>query len=238
VGPLGLHPLVAFVPAFVVAIAWNTTLNRLWTFADLRRHHGDRRGYLATALVAGLVMFGCYGLLIALGWAPVAAGALAALVAAAINGLTNLPRVRRSPQAWSRLAADVGTQAGLDRIAEQLGAHRAYVVPSGVRAESHRLSVELVERAVRTRQALMATEAASFRPQRRTNIDLDSVIVVPVVRDGEAVAAVVLERSATRGFSHDDLETAITAVAGLGRAMDSSGDRLESAEAAAAVRGR
>lgn len=218
-GPLGLPALVAFVPAFLVSITWNTTLNRLWTFADLRGQNHDRRGYLVTALAAGLVMFGVYAALIAVGWAPVAAGAVSALVAAAINGLTNLPRVRRSPRTWSRLAADLGSQAGLERVAEQLGAERVYVVPAGLRADSGRLSIGLVERALGGRQAVVATEAVSFRPQRRTNIDVYSVIVVPVVRDGEAVAAVVLERSAPRGFDQHDLETAIHAVVGLSETL-------------------
>lgn len=224
-GVAHLDPFLAFLPAFAISIAWNTALNTLWTFADLRRQHGAaRRGYLSTALGAGMVMFGCYAVLVGLGWRPVAAGALSTLVAAGLNGLANLPRVRRPPRTWWRLAADSGMQAGLEQVREQLGAGRAYVVPADLRGESARLSAELVARVVRERQAVMATEAASYRPQRRTNIAVESVIVVPVVRDDVVVAAVVLERSAPRGFDQNDLEAAVHAVLGLGDALHAGGD--------------
>lgn len=219
-GPLGLPALLAFLPAWLLSIAWNTALNRRWTFADIRREHrAVRRGYLSSALLAGGLMFGVYALLVAAGLRAVVAGAVSTLVAGVANGLANRPAVRRPPDAWSRVVADRGLQAGLEQVADRLGADRAYVVPARRRADGGGLLAGLVAGAVEGRRALLLTEAPSYRPQRRTNIASLSLIAVPVVRDDEAVAVVVCERRAPRGFDDSDLEAAAAAVLGLGAAL-------------------
>ena len=57
----------------------------------------------------------------------------------------------------------------------------------------------------------MFTEAAGHRAQRRSNIEVNSTIVVPVV-DGSTVAAVlVCERRAPAPFDGEQLDAAMTA---------------------------
>lgn len=212
-GPAGLPVLVAFLPAFVAALAWNTALNRLWTFADLRRH-GDRPlAYLSTGLLAGIPMFGLYALLAGLlGWAPAAAGAVSVPAAGMVNGLANRPLVRRAPSLWARVVADRGAQATLERLATQIGADRVYITSVDRPRDADDLTGAIVGGAIRRRQAIVVTEAASYRPQRRTNVAAMSLIVVPVVADGTVLAAVVCERRAPHGFVQADLEAVTSAV--------------------------
>ncbi|HET9050674.1 MAG TPA: glycosyltransferase family 2 protein, partial [Candidatus Dormibacteraeota bacterium] len=187
-GPAGLADIPAFAPAFAVSLTWNTVVNRLWTFADLRQRGADRgvRGYLGKALLSGGVMFTVYALLVSIGWLAVGAGAVAALAAMLLNGLLNRPAPRTTRFDWVRIAADTGVIATLDRLAERIGADRAYVAPVGSSVES-----DLVDRATRSRQAILVVEAPSYRPQRRTNIEAVSRLVVPVVHEDAVVAAVV-----------------------------------------------
>jgi len=48
-GVVGLHPLLAFVPAFGLSAAWNTAMNWRLTFGDQRRGGRGSRHYLAAA---------------------------------------------------------------------------------------------------------------------------------------------------------------------------------------------
>ena len=59
----GCTEIVPFLPAFAVSLVWNTVVNRLWTFADVRQQGADRgvRGYLGKALLSGALMFATYG---------------------------------------------------------------------------------------------------------------------------------------------------------------------------------
>jgi len=217
-----LAPLAAFVPAFAVAVAWNTALNRVWTFADQRRRaigEGPAR-YLRFTAVSGAAMFAAFTLLWAEGLHVMVAGVGAALVGMAVNGVLNLGSVRTRPLAWAQVAVDGGVQASLARLAAQVGADRAYLLPASRRgAAPAGVPAELLDRAVAHQRPAMWTEAASYRPQRRTNIEAASLLLVPVVRDGVVLAVVVCERRAPRGFQPEALETAT-------RAVDSIADRL------------
>lgn len=208
-GPVGLADLIAFLPAFAVALTWNTVVNRLWTFADLRQRGADRGvgGYVGKALISGAVMFAVYAVLAALGLRAALAGLLAAILSMLVNGLINRPAAKALPEEWARMATDRGVAASLSRLAESIGADRAYVSAAGGRIDSG-----LVERALRSRQALLLVEAPSYRAQRRTNVEIRSRLVVPVVHDDEVVAAVVCERNAPRAFDQSDLEEASAVV--------------------------
>jgi GAF domain-containing protein len=132
------------------------------------------------------------------------------------NFVVNSTNVRSAPAVWGRLAMDRGVQASLARLAEQVGADRAYLLPAerGGRAPAA-VPAELLDRVLRRSRPAVWTEAPSHRPQRRTNIESTSLLLVPAVRDGEVVAVVVCERRAPRGFLPEALETATRAVDAL-----------------------
>jgi dolichol-phosphate mannosyltransferase len=226
-----LPPLAAFVPAFAVSVAWNTTLNRLWTFSDQRRRavgEGPWR-YLRWVALSGAVMFLAFTLLWLQGVHVMVAGLVAALAGMAVNGALNLPAVRGRRVAWAQVAVDGGVQGSLARLAELVGADRAYLLPAervGGAAPAA-VPAELLDRAVAMHRPAMWTEAASHRPQRRSNIESTSLMVVPVVRDGHVLAVVVCERRAPQGFQPEALETAT-------RAVDAIADRLGDLPEAAA----
>ena len=215
-GPVGLRDLVAFLPAFAVSLTWNTVVNRLWTFADMRQRGVDRgvRGYLGKALLSGAAMFGAYALLISSGMRALSAAAISAVLAMVLNGLVNRPAVRSQHREWVRVAADRGVAASLESLAERIHADRAYVAPLGPGSDA-----ELVARAARSRQAILLVEAASYRPQRRTNVEGTSRLVVPLVRDGAVVGALVAERRSPRAFGQADHEEAASAVEQMGASL-------------------
>jgi len=215
-GPAGLHPLLAFVPAFAVSVTWNSVLNWLWTYADQRRTPGPGvRRYVDWALVAGVIMLGVFALLVEDARLPVlAAGAASAAVAMAANGLVNRTLVARRPSVWATVAVNQGVQASLVRLATDVGAYRAFVLPP-VPESIAGMPPGLLQHVIARRHPVVLSEAASHRVQRRTNIELASRMVLPVI-DGDRVAAVVVcERYATRGFDEQSLEVATRAVAEL-----------------------
>jgi dolichol-phosphate mannosyltransferase len=216
-GPAGLPPLVAFLPAYAASFVWNAALNRVWTFADQRRT-GTERGpghHLLRSLISGVVMYGAFAGLIAAGLAPLAAGALGAAAGMAVNGVISRRSVRDAPSAWARLATDAGVQAGLAHLAGGGGADRAFLLPPRGTAETAAVPHEVLESVLRRRRAVLWTEAASHRPQRRSNIAMDSLLLVPMVRGDELLAVVVCERHAAKPFGEGDLERAMHAASGL-----------------------
>jgi dolichol-phosphate mannosyltransferase len=224
-GPAHLPPLLAFLPAFCVSFAWNSTLNRLWTFADQRRRSGpaSARRYLERALASGVVMFAVDALLLALGTTTLVAGLLAALVAMAMNALINWRLIRLAPSLWAQVAIDEGVRASLGRLAAAVSADRAYVLPPRASAQPGRPPQEMLERVGRSRRASLWTEAASYRPQRRSNIGVSSFLLLPVVTGGQLVGIVVGERGSVRGFDAGDLETGMHAVTELAESLAGAG---------------
>ena len=221
-GPLRLSPLLAVLPAFAVALGWNTALNRLWTYADLRRRAGGGglAAYLRGAVISGVLMCSTYALLIEAGRPVVLAGAVAAVVAMLANGALNWPVVRRPPTAWTDVAVNGGVQAALARLATAVGGDRAYLLPADRRAADGAVPGALLSRVVTSHRPALWTEAASHRPQRRTNIQVSSTLLLPVVRGDEVLAVVVCERRAPSGFDDVALETATRAVDGLVAVLD------------------
>jgi dolichol-phosphate mannosyltransferase len=221
-GRAGFHPLLAFLPAFALSLAWNTLLNRLWTFADQRRRTGGTgpARYLRWASLSGLLMFGSFAALYAAGLALLLAGVLAAGVGVAANGIANRREVSRQPAAWTQMATNLGVQGALRQLAAQVGADRAYLLPADPRAgDTASLPGELLARAVARRRPMLWTEAPSHRPQRRANIESTSILIVPVVDAGQVSAIVICERWAPRGFDASALEIATRAASGIATAI-------------------
>jgi dolichol-phosphate mannosyltransferase len=214
-------PLAAFVVAFLLSVAWNTALNRVWTFADQRRRAiGEGPGrYLRWTVLSGAVMFLAFAVMWSRGVHEMVAATVAALLGMAVNGALNASAVRTRPVAWAQVAVDRGIQASLARLAAQVGGDRAYLLPARRGVQPAGVPAELLDRVVERHRPAMWTEAPSHRPQRRTNIEATSLLLVPVVRAGAVLAVVVCERRAPRGFAPEALETAT-------RAVDSIADRL------------
>jgi dolichol-phosphate mannosyltransferase len=221
-GPAGWNPLVAFLPAYGLSAGWNSLINWRWTFADLRRGRTGAARYQRWALLSGAVMFGAFTGLIALHLVAWVAGVLAAMVAMLVNGLVNRAAVLRGPAAWARVAVDSGVQAGLARLAQQVGADRAYVLPARGDVASG-LPPGLLAHVIAHRHPTLLTEAASYRAQRRSNIESASRLVLPVVQESGGVTAVIVcERYAPGGFDAAALEAATAAVAELTPALASA----------------
>jgi dolichol-phosphate mannosyltransferase len=213
-GVAGLNPLLAFIPAFGLSAAWNTALNWRLTFGDQRRGGQGSRHYLEFALLSGCVMFCVFAVLVDIGVPGVLAGLAAALVAMLLNGLVNRAHLHRSPSKWAAIAVDHGVQGGLARLSDEVGADRAYLLPARGDASSG-LPEGLLAYVIAHRRPVLFTEAASYRAQRRSNIETASRMLLPVVRDDRVVAVVVCERFAPAGFDGAALETATLAVAAI-----------------------
>jgi dolichol-phosphate mannosyltransferase len=218
IGIAGVNPLVAFVPAFALSAAWNTLMNWRLTFGDQRRGGHGPRHYLEFALISGCVMFGVFALLINAHVASVVAGLAAAVVAMVINGLVNRAFIHRGPAVWAAVAIDLGVQGGLSRLADDVGADRVYLLPARGAGASG-LPSGLLAHVIAHKRPILITEAASYRAQRRTNIETVSRMLLPVVRDDVVLAVVVCERVAPGGFDPAALETATVAVEAIEPAL-------------------
>jgi dolichol-phosphate mannosyltransferase len=218
-GPAGWSPLVAFLPAFAASFVWNLRWNWLWTFADQRRQpswRGGRgsRGFVTRALAVGALMYAVFAAL-TVPLPPVAAGLVAAAAGMIVNGLVNRRTVRMAPTIWGQVAVDPGIRLDLRRLADAVSADRAVALPPGKGAAAMGVPAELLARVRRSRHGAIWTESASHRPQRRSNIDVTSYLLLPVV-DAERLAGIVVcERHAAQAFDGDDLETGLMAASQL-----------------------
>ena len=212
----GLNPLIAFIPAFGLSAAWNTAMNWRLTFGDQRRGGQGSRHYLEFALLSGCVMFCVFAVLVDIG----VPGVLAGLAAAARR---DAPERSRQPGAPAPQPVEVGVdrqsttacRAGLARLADEVGADRAYLLPARGDASSG-----VARGAARARDRSPPAGAASPRPRRIApsggpTSRLASRMLLPVVRDDRVVAVVVCERFAPGGFEAAALETATLAVAAI-----------------------
>ena len=93
---------------------------------------------------------------------------------------------------------------------------------------------------VRRQRPALWTEIASHRPQRRTNIDSASAVLVPVVSGTRVLGVLVCERQSRHGFDGAALETAVHAAEGLAVAVAAAsepGAPLSADRPRAALRG-
>jgi dolichol-phosphate mannosyltransferase len=221
------NPLIAFIPAYAVSLAWNGVLNWRWTFADQRRTGAAAaQRYVLRALLAGGVMFGVYAALLAAGVAVLLAGLAAAFVAMIINGLMNLRSVRRRrAPGWEQMTEGRGVQAILEQLAAEINADRAYLVDAD---PERRLGLPsgLLAEVLEERRPILLTEAPSHRPQRRRNIEWTSRVLVPIV-NGEGVTAVVIcERRSVHGFDDSALVAAVRTAGQLATALEDDQRKL------------
>jgi dolichol-phosphate mannosyltransferase len=215
-GVAGLPALAAFLPAYLPSLVWNTALNRSWTFADQRHGIGEGTArYLERAVLSGAAMFAVYAGLLAGHVAPVLAALGGAVVAMAVNAAGNHAAVHRRPRLWGAVATSSGVQAALARITQEVGADRSYVLPPSGAAPAA-LPPGTVERVVSRRRAVLFTESASHRTQRRSNIDVGSTLVAPIVDGGVVRGVLVCERLAHHPFEPGDLEAVMAAAPALG----------------------
>jgi dolichol-phosphate mannosyltransferase len=204
----GWPPLTAFLPAFIFSLAWNTSFNRVWTFADQRRTRGGSspRAYLERALFSGAVMLITFVALTGNGW--FIPGLVSALVAMTINALTNLKRVKQ-PSVFTKLVVDQGIRSAVAKLSEQIGAEDAYLIPA--QATDPRIPTALIHRVISERKPLLTVETASHRPQPRSNVETVSLILVPILQQTEVVAVLACERRSPTPFDATSLEVAMRA---------------------------
>lgn len=216
-----LAPLPAFLPAFALSLSWNTVANRVWTFADRRRRSaGEGPGrYLRSALLSGLVTFGIFAAATRAGLSLLPAAVVGVSCGSLLNAVANRRDITRRPVGWTRIVTDRGVDAVLASLAAQIGADRTYLVTAST-PRGDGLPAELLHRVVTLRRPALWTEASSHRPQRRSNIEETSLLLVPVVDgEGTVVAVLVCERRAVRGFDPTALETATRAVGAVAEAL-------------------
>ncbi len=224
---LGWPPLAAWALAFAPSFAWTFAANRAVTFADMRRGWDDRGArYPRSALVAGAVQLLAFWALLGTGGPVLADGVGAAVLGMAVNAILNYRLVHRRSRAPH---PGTGDERPLRHLVRLSGATAGGILPVGDEGRprldgSEALRVgdqpgavppELLQRVIRTRRPAVWAEAPSSRPQRRTNIELRSVLLVPVVREGRVGAVVALLRDAPQPFGGTDLDRALGWVAEL-----------------------
>lgn len=225
---LGWLPLAAWAVGFSGSLVWNFFLNLWITFADARRERSLlMRRYVKAALTAGLVQLVVFVLLASSssGQPLVRDGLLAALAGMMVNAVLSLSLVR-SRRSYS--PKPIGLEPLVGRLARATRAQVAVLVdghqqvamvqPEG----SYRLTAplrELCKRAQATGVPVLWTEPPSGRPQARTNVELDSAIVLPLAAQDPQDASehkIVLLRHSRTAFNAGDLEAAMRQLHRLG----------------------
>ncbi|HVC39099.1 MAG TPA: glycosyltransferase [Candidatus Dormibacteraeota bacterium] len=210
---LGWPALAAWAVAFVLSGVWNFSWNLRITFADLRRERYPLlRRYVSATLTAGgaqLVLFlGLVGTTLPL----VLDGLLAALLGMAVSAALNWQLARRhrrparSPVGVDHLLAHLGRVGGaqLAALLDREGAPMAVWSRAGAGVTERLMA--LAGRAGPGGVPMVWTEPRSNRPQARTNVELASIMVLPLELAGFEGYAVALERNSRVAFSSADLE--------------------------------
>jgi dolichol-phosphate mannosyltransferase len=217
---LGWPALGAWSVAFVLSVLWNFSWNLRLTFADLRRERYPlMRRYMSSTLTAGgaqlVVFLGLAGTSVPL----VLDGLLAAIVGMGVNATLNSQLARRhrrptlGPVGVDHFLAHLGQVSGAQHTAllDQDGHEwAAWGRPS---ASATEMLNSLAERARQGRLPVLWTEPLSNRPQARTNVELASIIVLPLELPGSEGFTVALQRRARSAFSSADLEATMRQLA-------------------------
>jgi GAF domain-containing protein len=119
------------------------------------------------------------------------------------------------------VATHEGIQASLARLASGVGADRVTILPPDAAGDSMGVPAEIFSRVVADAKPVVWTEAPSHRPQRRTNVEVTSTLLAPVV-GSEVLAVIVCRRHARRGFDSSELEVALRAAEALSGAVASA----------------
>ncbi|MGA8207539.1 MAG: glycosyltransferase family 2 protein [Candidatus Dormiibacterota bacterium] len=210
---LGWPALAAWAVAFVLSGLWNFGWNLRLTFADLRRERYPlMRRYVSSALTAGgaqlVVFLGLLGTSLPL----VLDGLVAAVLGMAVNATLNWQLARRhrhpslQPIGVDGFLAQLA-RAGRAQLTVMLDAQGQQVAVAGQpAAEVSKLLTSLAERAREGGVPVLWVEPPSSRPQARTNVELDSVMALPLELPSLAGFTVALQRRARSAFSAADLE--------------------------------
>lgn len=220
---VGWAALAAWAIAFVASLGWNFVLNLRLTFADVRRERSPLlRRYATSAVAAGGVQLVVFLGLTGTGLPIVVVGLLAAVVGMAANAALSLQLVRSRRRIPT---APPGLEPLLRRLVRASRADQGALLGSGLEplavqpGEQYRVSRlvrDLCRRAGASGVPLMWTEPPSGRPQARSSVALNSVIVLPTGggrRDGPRV---VLHRRRRTPFNSSDLEAAMRQLQRLG----------------------
>jgi len=223
---LGWLPIAAWSVGFAASLAWNFFLNLRITFADARRERYPLlRRYFSTVLTAGLVQLMVFVALASssTGQPLVRDGLLAALVGMAVNAILAKGLVR-SRRAYA--PEPIGVEPTLMRLAKATRAELAVLVdnlqhPVIVRPDGpFRMTAsvrELCKRADTRGLPVLWTEPPSSRPQARSNVGMQSAIVLPFATQNAAGDKIVLLRRSRTAFDSADLEAAMRQLHRLGR---------------------
>ncbi|HEY6537897.1 MAG TPA: glycosyltransferase family 2 protein [Candidatus Dormibacteraeota bacterium] len=202
----------AWAAAFLLSGVWNFAWNLRLTFADLRRERYPlRRRYISSTLTAGgaqlITFLGLVGSPLPL----LADGLLAAVLGMAVSAALNWQLARRhrrppaEPIGVDRFLAQLGRRAGaeLASLFDAQGATVASWVAAGRGGEA---ALELGRRARQTVVPVVWTESPSNRPQARANVEVVSIMVLPLELAGAEGLTVAFQRHTREAFSSRDLE--------------------------------
>ncbi|HVB13501.1 MAG TPA: glycosyltransferase family 2 protein [Candidatus Dormibacteraeota bacterium] len=217
---LGWPALSAWSVAFVLSVVWNFSWNLRLTFADLRRERYPlMRRYVASTLTAGGAQLAMFLGLVGTSLPLVLDGLLAAMVGMGVNAALNWQLARRhrrpspSPVGVDQFLTRLGRvgRAQLTALLDRDGHEVAHWGRPAVAVTE--LLGSLAERASRSGVPVLWTEPLSNRPQARTNVELASIMVLPLELPGSDGFTVALERHTRTAFSSADLEAAMRQLA-------------------------
>ncbi len=210
------NPLLAWAVAFSVSLAWNFALNLRITFADLRRARYPLLGrYTTSSITGGAVQLVIFLLLLHTLLPLVVDGLVAALAGMAVNASLHLKIIHRYHRP---LDEPIGVDGFLARLTRVSRADRAAVVDTSGTVVSVRPAGEyevspvvgdLCARAGTSGVPVLWTEPPSGRPQARTNVEMTSLILLPLDTQQGATRCVVLHRNQASPFTPGDLEAAM-----------------------------
>lgn len=237
-GPmLGWQSLAAWGVSFVASLGWNFILNLRITFADVRRERSPLLlRYGLSAVTSGGVQLAVFVGLLGTSLPLVVHGLLAALVGMAVNAALSVQLVHRHRQASS---TPLGVEPLLARLVRVSRADQGAVlgedlslisVQPGEHYQLTRLVRDLCRRGGTSGVPVLWTEPPSSRPQARSNVELNSVIVLPTDSSRRDCPKVVLHRRQCTPFTSGDLEAAMRQLQHLGQVrVDPPAARTETA---------
>jgi dolichol-phosphate mannosyltransferase len=235
--------LAAWAVAFVLSLGWNFYWNLRITFADLRRERYPlTTRYVSSTLTAGgaqlIVFIGLVGTPLPL----LADGLLAAVLGMGVSAALNWQLARRhrhpsqKPIGVDNFLSQLGRVSGA-QMAALLDKEGRIVASWGLPGDTGDQLASLTARFGQAQRPVLWAEPPSNRPQPRSNVELASIMVVPLELPGSEGFNVALQRRSRSAFSSRDLEATMRQMdrlrprLGLGSSANSPSDTEEPAPA-------